>query len=146
MVVGLAMSRGIPDERSLARLLWARGFAVMRAPASGASTPMPRPDLIVGSRDRGLQFAIEVKTTRRDVLYIPGASIAQLLEFSQRFGCQPIVALKFKGQKPPWIFLRPYQLEATPSLNFKISFEDALRKGMDLKTLIGEGTQTRLLA
>lgn len=146
MVVGLTMSRGIPDERSLARLLWERGFAVMRAPASGASTPMPRPDLVVGRRDRGLQFAIEVKTTRRDVLYIQGASIAQLLEFSQRFGCQPIVALKFKGQKPPWLFIRPYQLVATPRLNYKISFKDALRKGMDLKTLIGEGTQTRLLA
>lgn len=117
----------------------------MRAPASGASTKMPRPDLVVGSRDRGLQFAIEVKTTRRDVLYIRGASIAQLLEFSQRFGCQPIVALKFKGQKQQWLFIHPYQLLATPGLNYKISLKDALLKGMDFKTLIGEGEQTRLL-
>ncbi|MEE8322105.1 MAG: Holliday junction resolvase, partial [Candidatus Bathyarchaeia archaeon] len=40
------MTRGIQDERNLARLLWKRGFAVMRAPASGASTKMPRPDLV----------------------------------------------------------------------------------------------------
>jgi Holliday junction resolvase len=140
------MSRGIQDERSLARLLWERGFAVMRAPASGAATKMARPDLVVGSRDRGLQFAIEVKTTRRDVLYIQGPSIAQLLEFSQRFGCQPIVALKFKGHKQPWLFIHPYQLLTTPGLNYKISLKDALLKGMDFKTLIGEGEQTRLLA
>jgi len=138
------MSRGIQDERSLARLLWKRGFAVMRAPASGASTKMPRPDLVVGRRDRGLQFAIEVKTTRKNVLYIRGASIAQLLEFSQIFGCQPIVAIKFKGQRQPWLFIRPYQLLATPGLNYKISLKDALQKGMDFKTLIGEGEQTRL--
>jgi Holliday junction resolvase len=139
------MTRGIQDERNLARLLWKRGFAVMRAPASGASTKMPRPDLVVGRRDRGLQFAIEVKTTRKNVLYIRGASIAQLLEFSQIFGCQPIVAIKFKGQRQPWLFIRPYQLLTTPGLNYKISLKDALQKGMDFKTLIGEGKQTRLL-
>jgi len=138
------MTRGIRDERLLAQLLWKKGFAVMRAPASGAATKMPRPDLIVGSRGRGLQFAVEVKTTRKAVLYLPAASIDQLLAFSQRFGCQPILALKFKGRKRNWIFIRPHHLQVTAGLNYKISLQDALGKGMDLKTLIGEGEQTRL--
>jgi len=138
------MVKGVQDERSLAQLLWKRGFAVVRAPASGASTKMPRPDLVAGNRDRGLQFAIEVKTTHREVLYVERESIVQLIEFSQRFGCQPVVALKFKGWKGAWIFIHPNQLATTPNLNYKISFEEASRRGVDLKTLIGEGRQTRL--
>ena len=138
------MTRGIQDERSLVRLLWKKGFAVVRAPASGASTKMARPDIIAGSRVKGLQFAIEVKTTRRETLYIARESVDQLTEFSQRFGCQPILALKFKGRGRSWLFVKPEQLSITPSLNYKITLRDALRIGIDFKTLIKEGKQTRL--
>jgi Holliday junction resolvase len=140
------MMKGIQDERSLVQLLWKRGFAVIRSPASGASTKMPRPDLIAGNHEKRLQFAIEVKTTAKKVLYVRRESINQLLEFSQRFGCQPIVALKFKGWRNSWIFILPHQMMSTPHLNFKISREEALRKGMDIKTLIGEGKQTKLIS
>jgi len=138
------MIRGIQDERNLAQRFWKRGFAVIRAPASGASTKMPRPDLITGNRERGLQFAIELKTTSKKVLYINKKSINQLVEFSQRFGCQPFVALKFKGWRNSWIFISPYQLMTTSNLNFKISRKEALRNGIDMSTLIGEGNQTKL--
>ena len=69
----------------------------------------------------------------------------QLVEFSQRFGCQPIVALKFKGTRRPWVFLRPNQLKTTPSRNYKITLKEALRGGVDLKSLIGGGEQKRLV-
>jgi Holliday junction resolvase len=136
--------RGIQDERNLVRQLWKKGFAVMRAPASGSATKMDRPDIIAGNKIKGLQFAIEVKTTLKECLYIKEKSVDQLIDFSQRFGCQPILAIKFKGRRRNWIFINPDQLLLTPSLNYKITFRDALRLGIDFNTLIKEGKQTKI--
>ena len=140
------MTKGIPDERSLVKLLWKSGFAVLRSPASGASTKMPRPDIIAGNSQKKVQFAIEVKTTHQETLYIPQESINQLVEFAQRFGCQPIVALRFKSSLKSWIFLQPEQLMKTPASNYKITLYKAQGIGMDFKTLIREGMQTRLIS
>lgn len=137
--------RGAQEERELARMLIEDGFAAMRAPASGSKATYPLPDLVAGSSSRGLHYAFQVKTTKRGRVYIPRGSIDQLVEFSQRFGCQPIVALKFKGKRRPWVFLRPNQLETTPSRNYKITLKEALRGGVDLKTLTGGGEQKRLV-
>lgn len=131
--------RGIQDERTLVRQLWKKGFAVLRAPASGASTKMDRPDILAGNKMKGLQFAIEVKTTLKECLYIREKSINQLIDFSQRFGCQPILAIKYKRRRRNWIFINPDRLTLTPSLNYKLTFRDALRLGVDFKTLIKEG-------
>ncbi len=138
------MIRGIQDERNLVRLFYKRGFAVMRAPASGGSTKMPRPDILAGSRDRGVQLAVEVKTTRKKTLYIPRESVRQLVEFSERFGCRPVIAVKFRGMKRRWRFLDPKDLDSTQSENFKITFEESLLRGMDLGEVMKEGRQTRL--
>ena len=139
------MTRGAQDERDLVNLLWKRGFAVIRAPASGASTRMPRPDIVAGNSEREVQFAIEVKTTHSEILYITNESLSQLVVFSQRFGCQPIVAIRFKGRGRSWLFVEPQQLAVTPGLNFKITLAEALQKGMDFKTFTREGKQTKLL-
>jgi len=105
---------------------------------------MARPDIIAGNKIKGLQFAIEVKTTLKECLYIKEKSVDQLIDFSQRFDCQPILAIKFNGRRRNWIFIKPDQLSFTPSLNYKITFRDALRLGIDFKTLIKEGKQTKL--
>lgn len=138
------MTRGVQDERDLVRLLWRKGFAVLRAPASGASTQMPRPDIIAGHSGRGVQFAIEVKTTHDENLYIARESVSQLIDFAERFGCKPILAIKFKGRGKPWLFVEPQHLAVTPALNFKVTFINALRSGIDFKTLIKEGKQDKL--
>ena len=138
------MISGIQYERELVRLLWKRGFAALRAPASGGSTQMSRPDIIAGNSEKGIQLAIEVKTTNSKSLYVNRKSIEQLVDFAQRFGCQPMVAIKFKGKKKSWIFVEPQQFILTPGLNFKITFKDAQNKGIDFKTLIREGNQTKL--
>jgi Holliday junction resolvase len=132
------MTRGIQDERNLVRLLWKRGFAVVRAPASGAATPMPRPDIIAGHSGRGVQFAIEVKTTRKETLYVARKSVRQLIDFSERFGCRPILAIKFKGKRRPWVFMDPQQLDKTPAYNFKTTFTEAVHRGFDIQTLVRE--------
>lgn len=138
------MVRGIEDERSLVRLFYRRGFAVVRTPTSGGSTKMPRPDIIAGSRERGVQLAIEVKTTSRKALYIHRESVDQLVGFADRFGCRPVLALRFKGRRTGWLFVRPGDLTVTRSGNYRITFDEAIMKGMDLRELVGEGRQTRL--
>lgn len=138
------MVKGIREERELVQLLWKRGFAVIRAPASGASTRMSRPDIIAGNSERGVQFAFEVKTTHDEKLYISRESVSQLIDFSRRFGCQPVLAIKFKGRGMSWLFINPQSLTITPGLNFKITLKEALQRGMDFKTLIKESKQTRL--
>ena len=127
--------RGAQEERELAKMLMEDGFATMRAPASGSKATYPLPDLVAGNSSTDLHYAFQVKTTKRRRIYIPKESIDQLVEFSQRFGCQPIVALKFKRTRRPWVFLRPNQLKSTPSRNYKITLKEALQRGKDLKTL-----------
>ncbi len=138
------MPRGIDDERSLVNLLYAKGFAVMRAPASGAATKMPRPDILAGKRVKGLQYAIEAKTTHERTLYAEKESINQLLLFADTFGCRPLLAVKFKGRRRTWLFLHPSQLTQTKGENYRLTYDDALAKGMDLNTIAGEGRQSRL--
>ncbi len=138
------MPRGIDDERELVNLLYAKGFAVMRSPASGSATKMPRPDILAGKRTVGFQYAIEAKTTHENTLYAEKESIDQLLLFADTFGCRPLLAVKFKGQKRSWLFLNPSQLAQTKGENYRVTYEDALAKGMDLKTIAGEGRQSRL--
>jgi len=138
------LTRGIDEERSLVNTLWRRGFAVVRAPASGSATKRPLPDIIAGSRQRGLHFAIEVKATRAETLYVDNDSIHQLVEFAQTFGCEPFLAIRFKGRGKSWLFLKPGQLTPTKGQNYRITLEEALAKAIDLKTLIGEGRQMRL--
>jgi len=137
--------KGAQEERELAKMLMEDGFATMRSPASGSKASYPLPDLVAGSSYRGLYYAFQVKSTKRSRVYIPRESIDQLVEFSQRFGCQPIVALKFKRTRRPWIFLRPNQLKTTPSRNYKITLREGLQSGIDLKTLIGDGEQKKLV-
>ncbi len=116
----------------------------MRAPASGSATKRPLPDMVAGSRQRGLWFAIEVKTTRAETLYVDNESIHQLVEFAQTFGCEPFLAVKFKGRGRSWLFLKPSQLTPTRGQNYRTTLKEALATGIDLKTLAGEGRQTRL--
>jgi len=116
----------------------------MRAPSSGSATKRPLPDIIAGSKKRCLQFVIEVKTTHLETLYVESDSIQQLLEFSQTFGCEAYLAIRFKGSSKSWIFIRPNRLQITKGKNYKITLKEALASGFDLKTLIGEGKQMRL--
>ncbi len=138
------LTSGIDAERNLVNTLWKKGFAVMRAPASGSATKRPLPDMIAGSKKRGLQLVIEVKTTRSKTLYIENDSVHQLVEFAQTFGCDPFLAIRFKGRERGWLFLKPGQLQSTRGQNYKVTLKDALLTAIDLKTLIGEGEQTRL--
>jgi len=46
------MPSGIREERDLANKLHQYGFGVIRSPASGGATKIPRPDIIAGSKKK----------------------------------------------------------------------------------------------
>ena len=75
-------SSGVRAERDLVHRFWDAGFAVLRAPASGGGTLLPRPDLIAGSVKRKKFFVLEIKTVGKNILYINEEQIIGLLEFA----------------------------------------------------------------
>jgi Holliday junction resolvase len=133
------VKKGSREERDLVRILWEKNFAAMRAPASGGATKKPLPDVLAGNGD--IYLAIEVKTTTKDRIYIDSQKISGLCEFSDIFGAQPYVGIKFKYKK--WLFLAPDDLIMTKSENYRLDKDLAFEKGLELDELLGKGRQIK---
>lgn len=86
--------RGIAAERELAQILWEKGWAVIRGPASGAGVRKRfQPDLIAVKNRVILVF--EVKTAGESKpIYIEKRKVDNLKEWSRRAGGEPIIAVK----------------------------------------------------
>ena len=125
--------RGFKEERELVNKLERLGFAVLRAPASGSGTKSDRPDIIAGRR--GFCIALEVKTTNRRVLYVGLESLDQLVRFSNRFGANPYLAVKFKRSGYGWLLLKPEDLEKGCKY-YKITLEEAYRRGVSPEAIL----------
>lgn len=140
-------SSGVRAERNLVHKFWAAGFAVLRSPASGAGTHLPRPDLIVGSVEKKKFYVLEIKTVGKKVLYIDNEQIEGLVEFAHRLGFKPVLGVKFKRKRIGFRFLEvPEQLEeVNKSSNYKITYEHALSQGMTFGELIGEYKQKKII-
>ncbi|NHJ40714.1 MAG: Holliday junction resolvase [Asgard group archaeon] len=140
-------SSGVRAERDLVHRFWNAGFAGLRAPASGGGTILPRPDLIAGSKNHNKFFVIEVKTVRKDNLYLDSSQIEGLQEFANRLGFKPILAVKFKNHKKDYVFLEvpDHLLDVNNSNNFKITYLHALNVGLKFNELIGEYQQMKLV-
>ncbi|MFW9924261.1 MAG: Holliday junction resolvase Hjc [Candidatus Thorarchaeota archaeon] len=138
---------GIQAERDLVHLFWDAGFAVLRAPASGGGTILPRPDIIAGNTKKQKFFVLEIKTARKDTLYIDEQQINGLLEFASRIGFLPILGVKFKHRRKGFMFLEiPQQLEEVKnSSNYKVTFALASKNAKSFGELIGEFEQKKLM-
>jgi Holliday junction resolvase len=123
-------SKGINGERELVHLFWANKWVALRIAGSGSSR-YPSPDLLASNSVRKL--AIEVKITKEQYKHFPGEEISDLKEFSQKFGAEPWIAVKFKGND--WFFVSLEDLQQTTS-NFSISLELAKRRGLSFSELI----------
>ncbi len=117
------MKRGINYERELVKIFWKHGIAALRVAGSGLA-PYPLPDILVGFK--GKVYAIEVKSTKKDCIYIDEIKVKELLEFSKIFGAEAYLALKFIRRG--WFFLKP--------ISGKITYEDAKSNGLTLKSFI----------
>jgi Holliday junction resolvase len=133
------VKKGSKEERDLVHLLWKKGFAAMRAPASGGATKKPLPDVLAGNSKKYL--AIEVKTTSKDLIYVDSSQIDGLIEFSKIFGAEPYLGIKFKQTN--WIFLKPDSIAKTKSQNYKIEKKLVIEIGLDLDEVVGLDKQMK---
>ncbi|ADI31793.1 Holliday junction resolvase Hjc [Staphylothermus hellenicus] len=126
--------RGFAHERDLLLKLWRRGFAVIRAPASGAKARrFAVPDIVAIKNNRVLAF--EVKTAeKKKTIYIPKHQVEKLLVFIRRAGGYGFIAVKIVGESG-WRFIEVDKLEKTASGNYKVS-PDMLVKSFKLGDLV----------
>ena len=100
-------AKGINAERDLVHKFWSSGWAAIRIAGSGSSK-YPSPDLLAGNNIRKL--AIECKVTKEHTKYYSFDEINELKEFSQIFGAEPWLAIKFG--RFDWYFLSVEDLKS----------------------------------
>lgn len=123
-------SRGTNAERDLIHKFWENGWAAMRAAGSGSSQ-YPNPDVIASNNLRKL--AIEAKLTTEEKKYFTKKEITELQYFSEKFGAESWVAIKFLNI--PWVFLTLEDLESSGK-NWVVTKEIADRRGLSFDDLI----------
>lgn len=112
--------KGSLEERYLVKFLEEHGYAATRIPASGGATKSDRPDVLAGNGKKC--YAFEVKSSKKDTIYIREEQIEELLRFSFKFGATPLVCVKFTRE--PYTLLNINLLERTPKGNYKIKREN----------------------
>jgi Holliday junction resolvase len=133
-------AKGDRRERELVNLLHERGFAVMRAPASGSATERELPDVLAG--DGEAFYAIEAKSSSGRPIYLDGQEVENLVYFARNFGAKPRVAVRF--DREDWYFFHPGDLHVTDGGNYRVKKETALAEGVDLAELTGESRKVTL--
>lgn len=136
----MSSQKGDRRERELVNLLDDAGFAVMRAPASGSATPRELPDVLAGNGEDF--YAIEVKSSGGDPIYIDGDEITDLIYFATGFGAEPKIGVRFDHED--WYFFPPDALYQTDGGNYRVKQETALASGTDFDELTGHSVQTKL--
>ncbi|WP_254829498.1 Holliday junction resolvase Hjc [Haloglomus salinum] len=133
-------AKGDRRERELVNRLDERGFAVMRAPASGSATERELPDVLAG--DGEVFYAVEAKSSAGDPIYLDGQEIENLVYFAQNFGAAPKVGVRF--DREDWYFFHPADLYVTDGGNYRVKKEVALAEGEDMDELTGHSERTGL--
>ncbi|MFC3477953.1 Holliday junction resolvase Hjc [Halobacterium litoreum] len=133
-------AKGNRRERELVNELDARGFAVMRAPASGAATDRELPDVLAGDGD--VFYAVEAKSSAGDPIYLTGEEVEALVYFAQNFGAKPRIGVRF--DREDWYFFHPADLHTTDAGSYRVKKEKALADGTDIEELTGESEKTGL--
>jgi Holliday junction resolvase len=123
-------AKGTKGERELVKYFNESQWSCIRTAGSGSSR-YPSPDLLAANAIRRL--AIECKVTKDKNKYFPEEEIAQLREFSQRFGAESWIGIKFAGED--WYFLMLEDLEKTGTA-WSASLELAKRRGLSKEELI----------
>lgn len=124
------MSTGKHHEYNVIKLFEKYGYIAMRSPASGGGTKKPRPDIFAGN---GKNFyVVEVKSTKKDHIYIKKEQIKELKTFAFSFGAVPLVCAKF-SRKPYTVFMLR-QLQKTEKY-YKINLNE-IKKGHELEKFI----------
>ncbi|MCD4666618.1 Holliday junction resolvase [archaeon] len=127
----MSKRKGTRYERELFHMFYKKGFMPVRAAGSG-STPIPNPDLIVGGNKKYL--AIECKALKGNSKYFKENEIELLEEFSNRFGAEAIVAVRFDNRG--WFFLKINKLGKSKKGTYFVSYDLAVKNGLKFEDII----------
>jgi Holliday junction resolvase len=116
--------KGSKAERELYDLFVQNGFRAVRVAGSGMMENTSC-DLIAGKKGER-KYAIEVKSSKSPLKYITKEQVEDFIIFSDIFGLEPIIALRFNREG--WFFVSPKLLRDSGK-NWVISLEDAKTKG-----------------
>ncbi len=117
-------SKGTKIERELFQKFIEDGrYRVVRVAGSG-SMENADCDLIAGKK--GKKYAIEVKSSKKPVIYISKNQIERFMIFSDIFKLTPVIALRFNREG--WLFINPKILRDSGK-NFAISLKEAQKYG-----------------
>ncbi|PIN76502.1 Holliday junction resolvase [Candidatus Woesearchaeota archaeon CG10_big_fil_rev_8_21_14_0_10_36_11] len=130
-------AKGTKGERDLVKAFNEAGWGCIRIAGSGSSH-YPSPDILAGNAVRRL--AIECKVTKEAKKYFTNQEIEQLNTFSQHFGAESWVGIKFPND--PWYFLMLEDLKNTGKSWFA-SLEVAKRKGLTIEELLQMSNKNR---
>lgn len=123
-------AKGSKGERELIKIFNEAGWSAIRAAGSGSSR-YPSPDILAANARRRL--AIECKVTKEQKKYFLNEEIEQLQVFSQKFGAESWVGVKFPDE--PWYFLMLEDLKDTGKC-WALSLELAKRRGITVEELM----------
>jgi Holliday junction resolvase len=135
-----ASRKGNRRERELVNALDDAGFAVMRAPASGAATERELPDVLAGNAEDF--YAIEAKSSSGRPIYLEGEEVENLVYFARNFGAKPRIAVRF--DREDWFFFHPGDLYTTDKGSYRVKKETALADGTDFAELVGDTERTSI--
>ena len=117
-------NKGIESERKCVVRLYEEGFVAVRTAGSGAGSKQPKPDILAGKN--GKQFAIELKTSSNNEIYIKRTQLCGLVEFAKQFGAIPMVCVKFA--RLPYVFMRINNVKRSGVVTHHISKNQAKKQ------------------
>src|SRR3989344_9259094 len=112
--------KGSKAERELYDMFVSNNYRAVRIAGSGMMEETAC-DLIAGKKG-GRKYSIEVKASKAPYKYITKEQIEQLMIFSEIFGLQPLIAVRFNREG--WFFLSPKELRDSGK-HWVITLEEA---------------------
>ena len=109
--------KGMQQERNLVRYLNNKGYPAVRVAGSGAGTKRPTPDILIC--DGRNHYAVELKSSSQNMIYISKDQVDNLKEFSDLFKAVPLICANFTYMN--YCFFPIDRLTVTDGLNYKIS-------------------------
>ena len=125
-------SKGSTMERELVKLFTEKGWRAARVAGSGVGDDSPC-DIIAGKLGRK-GVCVEVKSSRKETIYITKEQINDFVIFSNLIGLKPVIAARFNREG--FIFLEPKHLKDTGKF-WALSLENAKENGKKFSQFFG---------
>lgn len=117
-------AKGSRVERELIQLFTENSWRAVRVAGSGVGEDSPC-DLLAAKMGKKAHV-IEVKSSKKPIIYITKQQIEDFILFSNLIGLKPVIALRFNREG--WLFLDPKYLKDTGKY-WAASLETAREKG-----------------